>query len=77
MFFFRTGRALTRIPPDATEDRLLLVGCMLAIAAFLIGGLFEYNFSDTEVLLVACSLIGAAFVVEREWVAGGERPAST
>jgi hypothetical protein len=71
-FFLRCGRALTHIPRHATEDRLLLLGCMLAVTAFLVAGLFEYNFGDTEVLLVVCSLMGVAFVVEREWSPRGQ-----
>lgn len=70
MFFRRAGRALGRIPPDAVADRLLLLGCMLAIASFLVAGLFEYNFGDSEVLLVACSLMGVALAIERERKAG-------
>jgi O-antigen ligase len=66
-FFLRACRALPRIPGAASEDRLLLLGCILAVASFLVAGLFEYNFGDSEVLLVACTLMGIAFVIEREW----------
>lgn len=73
-FFCRAGRALTRIPRHATEDRLLFLGCMFAVASFLTAGLFEYNFGDTEVLLVACSFMGVAFVIEREWAVRRPQP---
>jgi len=36
---------------------------MAAIAAFLVAGLFEYNFGDTEVLLVAVALMALPFTV--------------
>ena len=73
-FFVRAGRALTCIPRHATEDWLLLLGCILATASFLTAGLFEYNFGDTEVLLVVCSFMGVAFVIERDWGAGRQEP---
>jgi len=43
-----------------------VLGSIAAIAAFLVAGLFEYNFGDTEVLLVALALMALPFVVERE-----------
>lgn len=36
VFVLRSGRALTRIPRHAAEDRLLLLGCALAAPAFLV-----------------------------------------
>ena len=47
-------------------------GAIAAIAAFLGAGLFEYNFGDTEVLLVACVLMAMPFVVERLHAAGSQ-----
>jgi O-antigen ligase len=63
-FFGRAVRTLRRLPPGG--DAALVLGCTMAVAAFLVAGLFEYNFGDTEVLLVACSLMALALVVERE-----------
>ena len=37
---------------------------MAAIAAFLVAGLFEYNFGDTEVLLVAVALMALPFTIQ-------------
>ena len=65
-FFRRAARTLGRLTPEAGEDRALVLGSIMAIAAFLVGGLTEYNFGDTEVLLVACSLMALPFVIERE-----------
>jgi len=65
-FFYRAGRTLGRLPPEVAEDRALVLGSIMAIAAFLVGGLTEYNFGDTEVLLVACSLMALPFVIERD-----------
>jgi O-antigen ligase len=65
-FFYRASRTLGRLPPEAREDRALVLGSIMAIAAFLVGGLTEYNFGDSEVLLVACSLMALPFVIERD-----------
>jgi O-Antigen ligase len=62
-FFARAAAVCRRA---AGEDRLLVAGSMAAIAAFLVGGLFEYNFGDTEVLLVALSLMALPLVIDRD-----------
>ena len=64
-FFVRTGRILRRVPATATADRALVVGALAAVATFLVSGLFEYNFGDTEVLLVTLAVMALPFVVER------------
>ena len=65
-FFVRAGRILRRVPPGAAADRALVAGALAAVAAFLVSGLFEYNFGDTEVLLVLLAVMALPFVVERE-----------
>ena len=40
-----------------------MVGVQAAIVSFLVGGLFEYNFGDTEVVLVAVALMALPFAV--------------
>ena len=65
-FFVRAGRILRRVPPGAAADRALVAGALAAVAAFLVSGLFEYNFGDTEVLLVTLAVMALPFVVERE-----------
>jgi O-antigen ligase len=65
--FFRGAIAVLRAVPAAREaDRALVLGCLLGIGAFLVAGLFEYNFGDTEVLLVACSLMALPFVLDKD-----------
>jgi O-antigen ligase len=65
--FFGRALAILRVLPAArADDHALVLGCLIAVAAFLVGGLFEYNFGDTEVLLVACALMALPFVVERD-----------
>jgi O-antigen ligase len=67
-FFVRAGRILRRIPATATADRALVTGALAAVTAFLVAGLFEYNFGDTEVLLVTLAVMALPFVVERDLV---------
>ena len=56
------SQTLRRLPVESV-DRTLVVGVQAAIVAFLIAGLFEYNFGDTEVVLVTVSLMALPFVV--------------
>jgi putative inorganic carbon (hco3(-)) transporter len=63
-FFIRATGVLRRLPAEAEDDRALVAGVVAAVAAFLVAGLFEYNFGDTEVLLTACALMALPFVVE-------------
>jgi O-antigen ligase len=69
-FFRGAGGELRRLPREAAADRALVLGALAAVTAFLVGGLFEYNFGDTEVLLVALSVMALPFVVGRARAAG-------
>ena len=60
------ARILRTLGPGDGEARALVFGSITALATFLVGGLFEYNFGDTEVLLVAVSVMALPFVVERD-----------
>lgn len=70
-FFARAGRIYRSASPG--DDRALVGGVMAAVAAFLVAGLFEYNFGDTEVLLVACALMALPFAMERATERSEER----
>ncbi len=63
-FFVRAARIVRRLPPDALHDRALVLGSIAAVVGFLVAGLFEYNFGDTEVLFVALVVMAFPFVVE-------------
>ena len=65
-FFIQAGRVLRRVPREAAGDRAVIVGALGAVTAFLVSGLFEYNFGDTEVLLVTLAVMALPFVVERD-----------
>jgi O-antigen ligase len=73
-FLVRAGRIAARLPRDATERRALVLGSMFAVVAFLVAGLFEYNFGDSEVLMVVSSLMAVPFVIDRLAAPAG-RPA--
>ncbi|HEU5320292.1 MAG TPA: O-antigen ligase family protein, partial [Methylomirabilota bacterium] len=64
-YFARAVRTLGRLPAEAAGDRALVTGAVMAAAAFLVTGLFEYSFGDTEVLLATLAVMALPFVVER------------
>jgi O-antigen ligase len=45
---------------------LWLFGAFAAIAGFLVAGLFEHNFGDTEVLLVAMFVMAITLAIDRD-----------
>jgi O-Antigen ligase len=62
--FFRGVRvALAPLPADAVGDRALVLGSTAAIVTFLVAGLFEDNFGDTEVLMVALAAMAVPFAL--------------
>jgi O-antigen ligase len=65
-FFTRAAGVLRGLPAGATRERALVAGSMAAIIGFLIGGLTEYNFGDSEVVMVAYAVMALPFVVERD-----------
>jgi O-antigen ligase len=64
-FFTRAAGILRGLPAGATRERALVAGSVAAIAGFLIGGLTEHNFGDSEVVMVAYAVMALPFVVER------------
>ncbi len=65
-FFVRAARTLGRLPREASRERALVIGSLAAIAGFLVGGLTEYNFGDSEVVLLAYAVMALPFVVARD-----------
>lgn len=64
--FARRGLHLfRRLPPEALRERRLLAGSLAAVAGFLMAGLFEYNFGDSEVLMLIYFTMALLFVAER------------
>jgi O-antigen ligase len=57
---------LRRLPADAARERALVVGSLAAIVGFLVAGLSEYNFGDSEVVLVAWALMALPWIADAE-----------
>jgi hypothetical protein len=64
-FYARTITLLRRLPAAAVRERALVAGSLAAVTGFLVAGLAEYNFGDSEVVLVAWTVVALPFVVER------------
>jgi O-antigen ligase len=62
-FFVRGIASLRRLPREPAGDRALVLGSLAALVAFLVAGLFEYSFGDTEVLLVAMAIMALPFAL--------------
>ena len=65
-FYAHAVRRLRRLPAEAVAERGLIIGGVAAITGFLIGGLSEYNFGDSEVVMVAWALMALP------WAVGGQ-----
>ncbi|HET9854668.1 MAG TPA: O-antigen ligase family protein [Methylomirabilota bacterium] len=63
-FYARGIRMLRRLPSEARQERALVAGSLAAITGFLIAGLSEHNFGDSEVVLVAWALMALPWVAE-------------
>lgn len=64
-FYVRGIRLLRRLPSEARQERALVAGSLAAITGFLIAGLSEYNFGDSEVVMVAWALMALPWAVEK------------
>ena len=64
-FYLRVGSLLARLDPGDRQARALVVGGLAAITGFLVGGLSEYNFGDSEVVLLAWTVMALPFVAAR------------
>jgi O-antigen ligase len=63
-FFVRAGRIYAALPAARADDRALVAGSLAAVAGFLVAGLFEYNFGDSEVIGLLWVVMAFPFVVE-------------
>jgi O-antigen ligase len=74
-FYARAGAMLRRLPAGREAEHDLLVGCLAAVTGFLVAGLSEYNFGDSEVVTALWAIMALPFTVEPAEAAGGEREA--
>jgi O-antigen ligase len=63
-FFVQAGRVYARLPAVRADDRQLVAGSLAAVAGFLVAGLFEYNFGDSEVIGLTWVVMAFPFVVD-------------
>lgn len=63
-FFVRGSRILGRAGPGQERERALVAGSLAAVLGFLVAGLSEYNFGDSEVVMVAYTVMAIPFLVE-------------
>jgi O-antigen ligase len=63
-FLTRCLGLLRRLPSEAIAERMLVVGSLAAIASFLVAGLSEYNFGDSEVVMVAWAIMALPGAVD-------------
>jgi O-antigen ligase len=67
-FYARSISILRVLDPEARLERALVVGSLAAITGFLVGGLSEYSFGDSEVVMVAWTVMALPWVVEKSVV---------
>jgi O-antigen ligase len=65
-FFALAGRIYARLPASRVDDRALVAGSLAAVGGFLVAGLFEYNFGDSEVIGLLWVVMAFPFVVDPE-----------
>lgn len=70
-FFVRGLRILGRAGPGQERERALVMGSVAAILGFLVAGLSEYNFGDSEVVMAAYTVMAIPFLVEPTLAGGG------
>jgi len=65
-YFRGAWRATRGLAPSRGRERALAWGGLIAAAGFLVAGLFEYNFGDSEVLMLAYAVMALPFIAARE-----------
>ena len=56
---------LRALEPEARLERALVMGSLAAVTGFLVGGLSEYSFGDSEVVMVAWTVMAVPWAVEK------------
>lgn len=64
-FYWRAIALLRSLDAARTRERALVAGSMAAVTGFLVAGLSEYNFGDSEVVTMAWAVMALPFVVSR------------
>jgi O-antigen ligase len=64
-FFTEAVRRFRRLPAAAWESEPPVAGSLAAITGFLLAGTAEYNFGDSEAVMLAWVIVALPYVVAR------------
>jgi putative inorganic carbon (HCO3(-)) transporter len=65
-FFREAWRVLRRLGPADARGRALTCASLAGVTGFLVAGLFEHNFGDSEVAMLVYALMALPFIVARD-----------
>jgi O-antigen ligase len=65
-FLVRATRIYLGLPPGRSRHRALVAGSIAAVVGFLVAGLFEYNFGDSEVIGLVWVVAAFPFALGQE-----------
>ena len=63
-FYTAAVRLFRRLPAAAIRERALVAGSIAAITGFLVAGIPEHNFGDSEVVMLAWMIMALPFAVQ-------------
>jgi len=55
-------RALKKLPPGRSDERFLLQGGIATVIGIMVGGVFEVNLGDSEVLTVFLVVVACGYL---------------
>jgi O-antigen ligase len=64
-FYWRAISFLRGLDAGRTRERALVAGSTAAVTGFLVAGLSEYNFGDSEVVMAAWAVMALPWAAER------------
>ena len=64
-FYAHAVELLRRLAAERIRERALVTGSLAAVTGFLVAGLSEYNFGDSEVVMLAWAIVALPYVVAR------------
>jgi O-antigen ligase len=66
VFFGQCRRILAALGPGHSRARALVCASLSGIVGFLVAGLFEHNFGDSEVATLVYALLALPFIAEKD-----------
>ena len=61
-FYWQAGQIYRALRPGARQARALVVASLASVTGFLVAGIFEYNFGDSEVIMLIYFLMALPYV---------------